>query len=179
MRQVSKLVPAVAVAVLVAACGSTANMASSSGSPASGGSGKAMVKIAPVSSLGSSVLVDAQGLTLYHLSGEQNGKWICTSAGCVATWHPLVAAAAGVPGGTLRSLGTVKRPGGALQVTYKGMPLYTFAGDTKAGEAKGQGVKDVGVWTAITANGALTGAKASGAAPASSSSSSSGGRYGY
>jgi hypothetical protein len=24
------------------------------------------------------ILVDSQGMTLYHLSGEQNGKFICT-----------------------------------------------------------------------------------------------------
>ena len=175
MRQVTKLVPSAAVVMLLAACGSTASTASSSVAAASGATGKAVVKTAPVSSLGSSVLVDAQGLTLYHLSGEQNGKWICTSAGCVATWHPLVAAAAGAPRGGVSSLGTVKRPGGALQVTYKGLPLYTFAGDTKAGEAKGQGLKDVGVWTAVTASGAAA-AKPPAAA---SSSSSSAGRYGY
>ena len=169
MRQVTKCVPAVAVALLVAACGSSGNHASSSSQP-SGGAQTAIVKTGSVSSLGASVLVDAHGLTLYHLSGEQNGKWICTSAGCVKAWHPLVAATAGAPSGSVSSLATVKRPGGALQVTYKGMPLYTFAGDTKAGEAKGQGIRDVGVWSAVTT---------SGPASAKSSSSSSGGRYGY
>lgn len=172
MRQVIKAAFAVAAPLLVAACGSATHSASSAASPTSRPAGAAVVKTAPVASLGSSVLVDARGLTLYHLSGEQNGKWICTSAGCVAAWHPLVAAAAGAPSGSVSSLGTVKRPGGSLQVTYKGMPLYTFAGDTKAGEAKGQGIKDVGVWTAVTPNGATA------VKPAASSSSSSG-RYGY
>lgn len=172
MRQVIKPILAVAGVLMVAACGGATHSASSSASPASPGSGPALVKTAPVASLGTSVLVDSHGLTLYHLSGEQNGKWICTSAGCVATWHPLVAAGAGAPSGSVSSLGKVKRPGGTLQVTYKGMPLYTFAGDTKAGEAKGQGVKDVGIWSAVTARGAAA------VKPASSSSSSSG-RYGY
>jgi len=48
------------------------------------------------------------------------------------------------------SLGTVKRPDGTEQVTYKGEPLYTFAQDKEAGEANGQGIKDVGTWSAIT-----------------------------
>ena len=179
MRQVTKVVPAVAVALLVAACGSSSNNTSSSAAAAatpSGGSAAAVVKTASVSSLGGSVLVDSQGLTLYHLSGEQHGKWICTSATCVKAWHPL-AASSGAPSGSVGSLGTVKRPGGTLQVTYKGMPLYTFAGDTKAGEAKGQGIKDVGVWTAVSASGAAT-SKPPAPAPASSSSSGGGG-YGY
>ena len=127
------------------------------------------MKTASVSSLGASVLVDAQGLTLYHLSGEQNGKWICTSAACVKVWHPLAAPTGGAPSGSVGSLGSVKRPGGAVQVTFKGLPLYTFVGDTKPGEAKGQGIKDVGVWTAVTANGA-TASKPAAATTTSSSS---------
>jgi predicted lipoprotein with Yx(FWY)xxD motif len=39
-----------------------------------------------------------------------------------------------------RHLGTVKRPDGRLQVTFEGMPLYTYVGDTAPGQAKGQGI---------------------------------------
>ena len=134
------------------------------------------MKTASVSSLGASVLVDAQGLTLYHLSGEQNGKWICTSAACVKVWHPLAAPTGGSPSGSVGSLASVKRPDGAMQVTFKGMPLYSFVGDTKPGEAKGQGIKDVGVWTAVTANGSTPSKPA---AATTAPSSSGGGGYGY
>ena len=47
-------------------------------------------------------------------------------------------------------LGTIKRPEGGTQVTYKGRPLYRFGADTKAGEANGEGIKDVGIWHAAT-----------------------------
>ncbi len=48
-------------------------------------------------------------------------------------------------------LGTIKRPdNGRRQVTFDGRPLYTFDEDAKAGDAKGQGIKDVGVWHAAT-----------------------------
>jgi secreted repeat protein with Y-X4-D motif len=60
-------------------------------------------------------------------------------------------------------------------VTYKGMPLYTFAQDTTEGEAKGQGIKDVGTWSAVTVSSKTS-------APAtttSTSTSSGGGAYGY
>lgn len=178
MRLIVKLIPAVAVSSLLAACGSSSGTNGSSSPPApqpSSAAGAAVVKTGSVTSLGASVLVDAQGLTLYHLSGEQNGKWICTSAACVNVWHPLAAPNGGSPSGSVGSLASVKRPGGAMQVTFKGLPLYTFAGDTKPGEAKGQGIKDVGLWTAVTANGAA----ASKPAAVATTSSSSGGGYGY
>ena len=132
------------------------------------------MKTASVSSLGASVLVDAQGLTLYHLSGEQNGKWICTSAACVKVWHPLAAPTGGSPSGSVGSLASVKRPDGAMQVTFKGMPCIVSV--KKPGEAKGQGIKDVGVWTAVTANGSTASKPA---AATTAPSSSGGGGYGY
>jgi predicted lipoprotein with Yx(FWY)xxD motif len=173
-------VPVVAVSLLLAACGSSSSTSSSnsSGSSGSGGSqtaagAAAVVKTASNRTLGTTVLVDSQGLTLYHLSGEQNGKWICTSTACVHAWHPLTPPASGALSASIGSLATIKRPDGTTQVTYKGTPLYTFIGDTKPGEAKGQGIKDVGVWTAVTTSSKPTSATP---APASSSSSSN---YGY
>jgi predicted lipoprotein with Yx(FWY)xxD motif len=47
-------------------------------------------------------------------------------------------------------LGTIKRPEGRIQVTYKGMPVYTYFGDRRKGEANGEGLRDVGVWHAVT-----------------------------
>jgi predicted lipoprotein with Yx(FWY)xxD motif len=134
------------------------------------------VKTASNAKLGSTVLVDAQGMTLYALSAERNGKFICTSSACVSVWHPLTVSSSSKPTGAAGSLGTIKRPDGTSQVTYKGIPLYTFAQDTAPGQANGQGVKDVGTWNAVTTSAA----KASAPAPATStSSSSSGGGYAY
>jgi predicted lipoprotein with Yx(FWY)xxD motif len=183
MRPTLKLVlPAVVASLILAACGSSSSGSTSSqaGAPASSSSqastppsseqtSAARVKTASNATLGGTVLVDAKGMTIYHLSGEANGKFICTSSACVQVWHPVTTSAAGTPSGSVGSLGTVKRPDGTEQVTYKGMPLYTFTGDQALGQAKGQGLKDVGTWTAVT-TGAGSSAKA---APAASSSSSS------
>jgi predicted lipoprotein with Yx(FWY)xxD motif len=177
------LLPTLAASLLLAACGSSSSSSSApstaassapsaSKSPASGSS--VLVKTASSSKLGT-VLVNGQGMTLYHLSAEQNGKFICTSTACVNVWHPLALASGGKPNGTVGSLGEIKRPGGGLQVTYKGMPLYTFAQDTSAGQAKGQGVKDVGTWTAVTTGASASSAPATPTTPASSS----GGGYAY
>jgi predicted lipoprotein with Yx(FWY)xxD motif len=114
-------------------------------------------------------------MTLYSLSAERGGKFICTSASCTQVWHPL-SATAGAPSG-VASLSTITRPDGAQQVTYKGMPLYTFAQDQHPGDAKGQGFKDVGTWTAVTVSGAAAPARTG--ESTHTTSTSTGGRYGY
>lgn len=183
MRQLAKFIPVLGATLLLAACGSsstTSTAASAAGQPTASTtrsrSAAAVVKAASNSTLGTTVLVDSQGLTLYHLSGEMNGKWICTSTACVHAWHPLTPAAGAALGAGISSLGTIKRPDGTTQVTYKGAPLYTFVGDTKPGEAKGQGIKDVGVWTAVTTSSAASSAPAP-TTPTTTSTSSSGGYY--
>jgi predicted lipoprotein with Yx(FWY)xxD motif len=181
MRHLLKLsLPAIAVSLLVTACGSSSssNTTSSAAStqPAaqtsSSSSSAAVVKSAS-NSLGT-ILVDSQGMTLYHLSGEVNGKFICTSSACLGVWHPLIAPSTGAPSG-IGSLGIVKRPEGTSQVTYKGTPLYTFTGDKQPGETKGQGIKDVGTWSAVTTSSASSPAVST----STSSESSGGGAYAY
>jgi predicted lipoprotein with Yx(FWY)xxD motif len=98
------------------------------------------------STSGGSVLANLKGRTLYSLSVERHGKFICT-AGCLSVWHPLVIPKGVKPKGPVR-LGTVKRHDGRIQVTYRGGPLYSFAEDTKNGETNGAGIKDVGTWHA-------------------------------
>jgi predicted lipoprotein with Yx(FWY)xxD motif len=99
-------------------------------------------------SLHKTVLTNTKGLTLYTLSVEKNGKFICTGA-CLKSWPPLLVTAGTKPKGPV-TLGTIKRPEGKTQVTFKGMPVYTFSGDSRKGEANGEGLKDVGVWHAVT-----------------------------
>ena len=104
-----------------------------------------------------SIIVSAAGRTLYHDGHETAGHLKCVGA-CATTWPPLLIpagakplAGAGVPGALL---GTITRPdGGGVQVTYRGMALYRYVHDTKAGEATGQGVD--GIWHAITPAGTI------------------------
>jgi predicted lipoprotein with Yx(FWY)xxD motif len=113
--------------------------------PAVGGSGpKTVAK--PLHLNGRTLLTNTVGRTLYSLSAEKHGKFICTeSSGCTAIWHPLTVASGVTPKGPVK-LGTIKRPEGTIQVTYRGLPLYTFTGDKKRGQVKGAGLKDVGTW---------------------------------
>jgi predicted lipoprotein with Yx(FWY)xxD motif len=107
---------------------------------------KPVAKQAPNTTLERTVLTNLKGHSLYSLSAETNGRFICTGA-CLATWHPLVVPAGVRPTGPVR-LGTIVRPDGRTQVTYKGRPLYSFAGDMKSGDVNGEGIKDVGTWHA-------------------------------
>jgi predicted lipoprotein with Yx(FWY)xxD motif len=122
------------------------------GAMASSGSShptKRVLKEAQNQALGKVVLTTKSGLTLYSLSVEKHGKFICKTKSCLADWHPLVVPAGTKPTGPV-PLGTVKRPDDRIQVTYRGRPLYSFDDDAKAGEANGEGFKDVGTWHAAS-----------------------------
>ncbi|HEY0516498.1 MAG TPA: hypothetical protein VGD00_05215 [Solirubrobacteraceae bacterium] len=177
-KPLSLIAASLAASLLLAACGSSsyggsaaAPAAKSSSSASSSSSSGAVVKTASNSALGGTVLVDAQGMTLYALSVEHAGHFICTTSACTSVWHPL--AASGAPSGAVGSLATVSRPDGSMQVTYKGKPLYTFAQDKAPGEAAGQGFKDVGTWSAIKVGGAAAAAPGGGA-PSGSGGGTSG-----
>lgn len=132
---------AIAIVAVIAAVGLFSSLAAAQ-------TAKRVVKEANNPSLGHTVLTANNGLTLYSLSAEKHGKFICKGS-CLKDWHPLVVAAGVKPTGPV-ALGTIKRPDGRRQVTFEGKPLYTFDADTKKGDAKGEGIKDVGTWHAAS-----------------------------
>jgi predicted lipoprotein with Yx(FWY)xxD motif len=124
------------------------------------------VSAMPNGSLGT-ILVDQSGQVLYRYAPDGTGKTTCTGA-CATAWPPLTVPTAsthltGKGGVPSSALGTITRPGGVLQVTFRGMPLYRFAGDTKAGDAMGQGVE--GTWFVVSPSAAPPATTAPTAAP--------------
>lgn len=109
---------------------------------------KRVAKEASSATLGKTYLATLKGRTLYSLSAETKGRFICTG-GCLQIWHPLLIGDGVKPKGPVK-LGTIERPNGRTQVTYKGKPLYTFSGDAKQGDLNGEGIKDVGTWHVAT-----------------------------
>jgi predicted lipoprotein with Yx(FWY)xxD motif len=111
------------------------------------------------------ILVGAGGRTLYGTTADPSGKVACTG-GCAARWLPLVVAAHIRPhagrGVVAALLGTVERPDGRRQVTYRGHPLYLFSGDARAGQVNGQGLR--GEWHVLSPSGAAVTASPSGSA---------------
>jgi predicted lipoprotein with Yx(FWY)xxD motif len=140
MRWSRRFIGGVGILVVVAVVGVGAAMGLSGGSSSIH---RTTVKTARV--LGRTALVTPKGMTLYSLSAEVHGRFICKNSACLALWKPLVVARGTKPTGA-KHLGTIRRPGGKIQVTYRGKPLYTFVQDRKPGDAKGEGFKDVGTW---------------------------------
>lgn len=102
------------------------------------------VKVASNGKLGS-YLTDAKGMALYVFEKDSPGKSACAGE-CLAKWPLYYREQAGA-GGRLKEsdFGTITREDGKKQTTYKGMPLYYFAGDKDASDTHGEGVK--GVWS--------------------------------
>jgi predicted lipoprotein with Yx(FWY)xxD motif len=101
------------------------------------------------------VVADSQGRTLYLFEKDRGGRSSCYGA-CASIWPPLTTNA--VPNATsdlTARIGTTKRTDGAVQVTYDGHPLYTYAGDSAAGQTNGEGLDQFGAgWDVLAANGA-------------------------
>jgi predicted lipoprotein with Yx(FWY)xxD motif len=86
---------------------------------------------------------DAKGMTLYVFRKDSPGKSVCAGP-CVEKWplyfREMVAAPEGVKA---LDFGTISREDGMPQTTYKGWPLYYFAGDKAPGDVLGQGLGSV------------------------------------
>ena len=179
-------------ALLLAACGSSTSPSTASGT----GAGSAMsTKSMPTksSSMGGSgmssgqaalekiktsagpVLADAKGFTVYWYAKDTRMSSACTGS-CATAWPPLTGKPTAVMGVRLvGKFGTITRANGVLQATYKGHPLYTYAGDSAPGQAKGNGLG--GVWHVLKVN--PIGAMAPSAAMSSSSPAPSASSGGY
>ena len=136
------------------------------------------------------VLVNASGRTLYHMTPETRGKIKCTGA-CATIWPPLTITPGAKPtagaGVKQAKLGTIKRPDGRTQVTYNGFPLYRYGDDKKRGEVEGQGEEHI--WFVVAPTGKIVKTQGGGTTTTStttptptttsSTSTTTGGGYGY
>jgi predicted lipoprotein with Yx(FWY)xxD motif len=115
-----------------------------------------------ISGLGT-VLVDGNGYALYlYEPDHQSGKSTCYNT-CAVEWAPLLVPSSSQPpiagpGVTASKLSTTRRTDGTTEVTYNGWPLYTWAEDTRPGEATGQALNNNGgLWYVLdTAGNAVT-----------------------
>jgi predicted lipoprotein with Yx(FWY)xxD motif len=105
------------------------------------------LKVAAGSGSVTNYLTAEDGKTLYvfHKDTADSGKSACGVGPCLDNWPPLVVESldevkpdSAVTG----KLALITRDDGTMQVTYKGLPLYYFAGDTKAGDTNGAAINN-------------------------------------
>jgi predicted lipoprotein with Yx(FWY)xxD motif len=157
------------LALVVSGCGGAA----SAGGTAATSSSGTTVAVKHVGGVGN-VLVDSKGDALYSPEQEANGMILCKGS-CTSIWVPLTLSAGAKPtgaGAVNTMLGTVHRPDGSMQVTFRGKPLYTFVEDSSPGMVTGNGFHDQFGGQQFTWHVAAVGAVSSGG-----TSTSSG--YGY
>jgi predicted lipoprotein with Yx(FWY)xxD motif len=154
------LAPALAVpmiAVAIAGCGGGSGNANATPSTTTtkqpSASGGATVNVRSTS-LGK-ILVDSSGRSLYLFEKDTGSKSTCFGA-CATAWPPFRTngkpmASTGV---TAALLGTTTRSDGNPEVTYNGHPLYSYAGDQKAGDTNGQALNQFGApWYVVSPAG--------------------------
>ena len=123
--------------------------ANAGGPPPAAASAGVTLKTADIG--GVTVLTNGRGLTLYWFAPDTAAASRCTGS-CVEYWPPLTGDPRAGPGVT-GQLGVIKRPGGGLQVTYDGHPLYTYVGDSGPGQANGNKLDlNGGLWYEVRAS---------------------------
>src|SRR5262245_36493259 len=139
-REAILAVAAVSVLALAALGVAVAN---AGGLPAAAAGGSVTLKTAKIG--GVRVLTNTQGLTLYWFALDTPTTSKCTGS-CTSYWLPVTGKPKAGPGVT-GMLGTIKRPGGTMQVTYNRHPLYTYLGDNGPGQVHGNGLNlNGGLW---------------------------------
>ncbi len=111
----------------------------------------ALVKTAPAH-----ILVNAKGMTLYVFAKDTKGKSNCTGQ-CAKFWPAVMVPKGTMPpahmAGIAGTFGEIMLPSGGGQLTFDGVPLYTFANDKKPGDMNGQGV--INSWWIVVAPSAM------------------------
>jgi predicted lipoprotein with Yx(FWY)xxD motif len=91
------------------------------------------------------ILVTQGGRTLYTYKLDTIDHSNCATF-CLQVWPPLVVQNGVVPRGSgVSGLGAITRADGQRQVTYQGMPLYTYVLDHAPGSIEG----DSGWWSIV------------------------------
>jgi len=145
LSMVIGMVGAVSVAALALLGVAEAN---AGGPPPAAASAGVTLKTARIG--GVTVLTNARGLTLYWFAPDTPAASKCTGS-CVEYWPPVTGDPRAGPGVTGK-LGLIKRPGGHVQVTYDGHPLYTYVGDSGPGQANGNRLDlNGGLWYEVRA----------------------------
>jgi predicted lipoprotein with Yx(FWY)xxD motif len=134
---------------------STTSAATSSTAAAPSSAASAVLVTTKHNTLGTILAAGPKQLTVYMFEGDKGSASAC-SGGCTHVWPPVTTSGTATSGGSAMAgeLGTITRPDGTRQVTYRGHPLYFFARDGDKGDAYGQGVVGFGAsWYVLAPSG--------------------------
>ena len=159
-RELKMAVALTALVVGVAACGGGSGGSSNA---SSGGGAYSQPAATPKAATGAAVkvstsklgriLTDSNGRTLYLFESDKGAMSTCNGA-CASIWPPVPATSVAGPGLAAAKLGSIKRADGKTEATYAGHPLYTYAGDTKPGDTRGQALDQFGAeWYVLAPSG--------------------------
>ena len=92
------------------------------------------------------ILATGGGNTLYDFVPDTPRRSACLNDGCVLQWPPLLKAGPVTVGRGIDSslVSTLRRPGGTVQLSYGGHPLYTYNLDVTPGMVTGQAIDQDG-----------------------------------
>jgi len=143
-----RLLPAVAVASVVALALLFAAVATPKSQPVA--TGPDVLKARTIG--GVNLLTNSRGLTVYWFAPDTSTKSACYGS-CAAYWPPVTGTPSAGPGVT-GTLGTITRTDGTKQATYDGHPLYTYVADSAPGSASGNNINlNGGLWHDVPITG--------------------------
>ena len=91
------------------------------------------------------IIIDGDGMTLYFFTKDKDTSDSDCNGQCVTNWPIFYADTLNIGSGLdEEDFDKIMRSDGKSQITYKGWPLYYFAGDNSAGDVNGENVG--GVW---------------------------------
>ncbi|GIJ28704.1 hypothetical protein Vqi01_38660 [Micromonospora qiuiae] len=133
-----------------------------------------------------SAVINQDGYILYRFDRDTNDPPLSNCADeCAEVWPPALTDGNPKIKGLISddAVGTITREDGTRQITLDGWPLYTYIGDKKPGQWKGQGVG--GTWFVVNPDGSKNrsclpkGTPKAVAPPSKSKSNSSDSDYSY
>ncbi len=113
----------------------TSTTSTTTSQPATTQTSANVVQTKTASSVGQ-YLASSSGMALYTYGLDKTGVSNCTG-GCLASWP--IYDASNAPATLPANVTVITRSDGGKQYAYKGLPLYTFSGDS-SGQVTGDGV---------------------------------------
>jgi predicted lipoprotein with Yx(FWY)xxD motif len=166
----------IGAAVAIAGCGSSTKTTASGAAPqpasptpsnasavsaaTSGGGARGLVLR---SSEYGDVIFATNHRVLYTFAADRGATSVCYGV-CASAWPPLLSRSAPSVGAGLNGklLGTTRRNGGSIQVTYGGHPLYYYSGDAPGKIMCQAANMHGGFWYVVNADGSANKAKGHG-----------------